>query len=45
MRGVCSITGCEYVKIHEDFEGVEGINICWNCGNKILKGLKEENNE
>ena len=30
------------IKIHESFEGLDGINICWHCGDKILKAIKEE---
>lgn len=44
MRGICSIRDCEFTngaKIHEEFEAVEGINICWQCGDKIIKGFKD----
>ena len=37
MRGRCSIVSCNTLdKIHDIFEALEGINICWQCGNKIL---------
>lgn len=42
MIGICSIKECDNVKIHEVFEGLEGINICWNCGNKILEAIEKE---
>ncbi len=29
-------------KIHESFEGLEDINICWHCGDKILKAIEKE---
>ena len=49
MRGICDIRGCKNneagKKIHEEFEDLEEINICWECGNKILdaiaRGVKE----
>lgn len=41
MRGICSV--CEEAsKINEYFEDLavdNNINICWQCGDKILKGL------
>jgi hypothetical protein len=46
MRGNCSIKDCQnnesFKKIHESFEALEDINICWECGWKILDALKEE---
>ena len=46
MRGACSIKGClnneAGKKLHEFFEGLEGINLCWGCGSKILDYLQSE---
>jgi hypothetical protein len=43
MRGRCSIQTCQnQSKINEYFENVNDINICWSCGDKILKGLAKE---
>jgi len=46
MIGYCSIKDCQnnksFKKIHESFEGLEDIIICWQCGGKILDALKEE---
>jgi hypothetical protein len=40
MRGKCSNVNCQNEsKINEYFESVESINICWSCGDVILKGL------
>ena len=45
MRGNCSIKDClsegVTTKIHEQFEGSE-INICWRCGEILLKALQED---
>lgn len=30
------------IKIHESFEGLDGINICWHCGDKILQAIEKE---
>ena len=42
MRGQCEIATCsspkETRKIHEDFECLHH-NICWECGDKILKSV------
>ena len=46
MRGFCSIDTCsikdEQRKMHETFEALDGINICWECGEKILAVLEKE---
>lgn len=43
MRGICSISTCQFAgegsKVHEAFEGVKELTICWDCGDKILKGF------
>lgn len=45
MIGKCSINNCDNVKIHEDFEGLRDINICWACGKKIIEALREGEEE
>jgi len=46
MIGICSIKNCENWKVHEDFEGIKSLIICWQHGDLIKEVLKElENNK